>query len=91
MVLLPCPMTRDVRWPIVDKNWDLMLREVDQVFEARILALTQKESGSWLHVLPVSSLGKLGHYWTLRALGLPLPSEWALIFVFLILAATAGR
>ena len=33
---------------------------------------------------------RLGHFWTPRALGLPLPLEWALMFVFLKLAAAAG-
>ena len=34
---------------------------------------------------------KLGHFWTPRVLGLPLPLEWALMFVFLILAIAAGE
>ena len=33
---------------------------------------------------------RLGHFWTPRVLGLPLPLEWALMFVFLILAVAAG-
>ena len=33
---------------------------------------------------------RLGHYWTLKALGWPSPLEWAMMFVFLILAAAAG-
>ena len=33
---------------------------------------------------------RLGHYWTLKALGRPSPLEWALMFEFLILFATAG-
>ena len=33
---------------------------------------------------------RLEHYWTLRALGLLLPLEWALMLVFLIVAAAAG-
>ena len=47
----------------------------------------QRESGAWLNSLPVPSLG---NFWTPRALGLPLPLEWGLVFVFLILAAAAG-
>ena len=31
-----------------------------------------------------------GYYWTVNALGLPLPLEWAPMFVFLIIAAEAG-
>ena len=33
---------------------------------------------------------RLEHYWILRAFGLPLPLERALMFIFLILAAAAG-
>ena len=33
---------------------------------------------------------RLGHYWTLRASGWPSPLEWALMFVFFIIAAAAG-
>ena len=33
---------------------------------------------------------RLGHFWTPRVLGLPLPLEWAPMFAFLILAAAAG-
>ena len=57
-----------------------MLRGADQMFRARLLAITQKESGAWLNALQVSSFGSL--YWTVRALRLLLPSEWALIIVF---------
>ena len=33
---------------------------------------------------------RLGHFWTPRVLRLPLPLEWAPMFVFLILAVAAG-
>ena len=33
---------------------------------------------------------RLGHFWTPRVLGLPMPLEWALMFVFLIFAAAVG-
>ena len=44
-------MTDDLRrqraWdlPIVNRNWNNMLLEEDQVFRARLLARAQKESG----------------------------------------------
>ena len=66
-----------------------MLLEADQVSRARLLATAQKESGAWLNALPVSSLGN-GNPKTPRVLGLPLPLDWALMFVFLILAVAAG-
>ena len=44
---------------IVKKNWDNMLLQANQVSRARLMATTQKESGSWLNALPVSSLGTL--------------------------------
>ena len=53
----------------------------------RLLATTQKENGAWLNACRFC---RLGHYWTLRALGLPLSSKWALMFVFPVLAAAAG-
>ena len=35
---------------------------------------------------------RLGYYWTMRALRLPSPLEWTLMFVFLIFAsAVEGR
>ena len=33
---------------------------------------------------------RLGHYWTLRALGWSSPLGWALLFLFLFLAASVG-
>ena len=45
--------------PIVQRNFEEMLRGADQVSRARLLATTQKESGSWLNALPVPSLGTL--------------------------------
>ena len=43
----------------IQKNWDDMLLEADQVSRARLMATAQKESGAWLNALPVSSLGTL--------------------------------
>ena len=54
-----------------------MLRDVDQMSRARLLANAQRESVVLAQCFPVSSLGIL-------------PLEWALMFVFLILAAAAG-
>ena len=45
--------------PIVERNWENMLRVADQVCRARLLATAQRESGAWLNALPVSSLGTL--------------------------------
>ena len=55
---LPDDPRRQKDWdlPIVKKNWDNMLLEVDQVSRARLMATAQKESGAWLNALPVSSL-----------------------------------
>ena len=49
-----CQKARDL--PIVNRNWDNMLREADQVSRARLLATAQKESGAWFNALSVSSL-----------------------------------
>ena len=57
---------------------------MDQVPRANLLTTSQRETGAWFNVLPVPSLG------TLLRLGLPLPSKWALIFVFPIHVAAAG-
>ena len=54
---------------------------------ARLMTMAQEESGAWLNALPFSSLGL---YWTLKALWWSSPLEWALMIVFLILAAAAG-
>ena len=58
---LPDDPRRQKTWdlPIVNKNWDNMLLEADQVSKARLMATAQKESGAWLNALPVSSLGTL--------------------------------
>ena len=50
---------KDWNLPIVERNWENMLRVADQVSRARLLATAQRESGSWLNALPVSSLGTL--------------------------------
>ena len=83
---LPDSPRRQKVWDVfnVKKNLNYMLREAEQVPRARLLATAQKESRVCISVLPVSSL------WTPRALGLPFPLEWALMFVFPILAAAAG-
>ena len=86
---LPDDPSRQKAWefPIVERNWENMLRVAYQVYRARLLATAQNESGAWLNALPVR---RLEHSWTPRVLGLPLPLEWALMFVFLILVAAAG-
>ena len=52
---LPDDPRRQKTWdlPVVKRNWDNMLREVDQVSRARYLATVQEKSGA------VSSLGTL--------------------------------
>ena len=95
---LPDDPSRQKAWdlPIVERHCENMLRVADHVCRARLLARAQRESGAWLNALPVSSnilppwFRRLGHFWTPRVLGLPLPLEWALMFVFLILAVAAG-
>ena len=60
---LPDDKSRQKAWdlPIVERNWENMLRVADQVCRARLLATAQREreSGAWLNALPVSSLGTL--------------------------------
>ena len=91
---LPDDPSRQKAWdlPIVERNWENMLRVADQMSRARLLATAQIESGlgSMLYALLVSGFRRLGHFWTQKVLGLPLPLEWVLMFVFLILAAVAG-
>ena len=74
--------------PIVKKNWDNMLLEADRVSRARLMATAHKESGACLNALPVSSLGTLLE--PPKVLGWPSLLGWALMFVFLILAAAVG-
>ena len=45
--------------PIVERNWENMLRGADQVSKARLLTTAQRKSGAWLNALPVLSLGTL--------------------------------
>ena len=58
---LPDDPSRQKAWdlPIVERNWENMLRVADQVCRARLLATAQRESGAWLNALPVSTLGTL--------------------------------
>ena len=58
---LPADPSRQKAWdlPILERNWENLLRVADQVCSARLLATTQRESGVWLNALPVSSLGTL--------------------------------
>ena len=58
---LPDDPSRQKAWdlPIVERNWENLLRMADQVCKARLLATAQRESGAWLNALPVSSLGTL--------------------------------
>ena len=58
---LPYDLSRQKVWnlPIVERNWENLLRVADQVSRARLLATAHRESGAWLNALPVSSLGTL--------------------------------
>ena len=58
---LPDDPSRQKAWdlPIVERNWENMLRVADQVCWARLLTNAQRESGAWLNALPVSTLGTL--------------------------------
>ena len=64
-----------------------MLLEADQVSRARLMATAQKRA--WLSSM-LCRFRRLGHYWTPKALGWPSPLDWALMFVFLILAGLVG-
>ena len=87
---LPDDPSRQKAWnpPIVERNWENMLRVADQVCRARLLPTAQRESAGLGSML--CRFRRLGHFWTPRVLGLPLPLEWALMFVFLILVVVAG-
>ena len=87
---LPDDTSRQKAWdlPIVEINWENMLRVADQVCRARLLATAHRERAGLGSMLCRFNL--LGHFWTPRVLGLPLPLEWAPMFVFLILAVAAG-
>ena len=67
-----------------------MLRVAEQECRARLLATAQRERERAGLVSMLFRFRRLGHFWTLRVLGLPLHLEWALMFVFLILAVAAG-
>ena len=56
---LPDDPSRQKTWdlPIVERNWENMLRVADQV--SRATAQRERESGAWLNALPISSLGTL--------------------------------
>ena len=86
---LPDDPSRQKPWdlPIIERNWENMLRVADQVCIARLLATAQRESGVGLMHC---RFRRLGHFWTARVLGLSLPLQWGLMFVFLILAVAAG-
>ena len=80
--------------PSRQKAWTFLLlrgigktRCADQVCRARLLATAQRERAGLGSML--CRFRRLGHFWTPRVLGLPLPLEWAPMFVFLILAVAA--
>ena len=92
VVVLPCQMTLVVRKP----GTFLLLRGIGKtccVWQIRCV-----EPDCWPRHRERAGLGsmlcrfrRLGHFSGLpRVLGLPLPLEWALMFVFLILAVEAG-
>ena len=91
VVVLPCPMTRGVRRP----GTFLLQRVIVIVSGARKIMCLEPYywTRHWKRVGLGSMLCRfrsLGQYWTLRALGLPLPSEGALMFLFPIFVAAAG-
>ena len=45
--------------PLVQASFDGLLERADQISRARLLAASSRESGLWLHALPVPSLGTL--------------------------------
>ena len=87
---LPDDPSRQKAWdlPIVERNWENLLRVADQVCRARLLATAQRERAGLGSMLCL--FRRLGNFWTQRVLGLPLPLQWALMFVFPILAIAAG-
>ena len=89
--LLPDDPSRQKAWdlPIVERNWENLMHGADQVSRARLLTTSQRESESraWLNAMPVSSLRTLLDS---ESFSVAIPLEWALMFVFLILAAAAG-
>ena len=58
---LPDDLSHQKVWdlPIVERNWENMLRVADQVSRAILLATAQRESRAWLNALLVSLLGTL--------------------------------
>ena len=91
VVVLPSQMTLVVRKP----GTFLLLRGIGKtccVWQIRCV-----KPDCWPRHRERAELGSmlcrfrhLGHFWTPRVLGLPLPLEWALMFIFLILAVAAG-
>ena len=91
VVMLPCQMSLVVRKP----GTFLLLRRIGKtccVWQTRC-----EEPNCWPRHRERAGLGsmlcrfrRLGHFWTQRVSGFPLPLEWALMFVFLILAVAAG-
>ena len=78
---LPDDPSRQKAWnlPIVERNWENMLRVAD---------IRCVEPDCWPRHRERAGLGsmlcrfrRLGHFWTPRVLGLPLPLEWAPMFV----------
>ena len=88
----PDDPSRQKAWdlPIVERNnyWENLLRVADQVSIEPICWPRQRERAGLGSML--CQFRRLGHFWTPRVLGLPLPLEWAPMFVFLILAVAAG-
>ena len=80
---LPDDLRRQKAWdlPIIKENWDNMLLKIvaDQVSIVRLMATAQKESGSFLNALPLSSLGTLLDS---GSLGWPSPFELKLFFLY---------
>ena len=88
--VLLCQMTRVVRRP----GTFLLLREIGEMSWERQTNCLEPDCWPRRRRSGLGSMlcrfRRFGHYWTPRALVLPLPLEWTLMFVFLILAAETG-
>ena len=72
-------------WKSYDALWN---NATDPRSRARLLAVATRESGAWLHALPVSSLGLRME---MMSSGLPLVSALVSFFATHIIVAIAGE